>query len=180
VISYCLKNGRLALISYPERGLSNLVWPLTPSDRNSSPNIKSIIESKVQSTVQSRVQSPEFRFSTVPRTSVRESPACTKSMQFLTATLKCICNDPLTESCQCIVVVRWTGQLPLGLPYPITLQYKSNSVVKTTSLLLQCTDTTICRYHLLESTSKQASLVFIPPFTPCLSHLWNMVLHGSG
>ena len=37
-----------------------MVWPLTPGNWNSSPNIESIIESRVQSTVQSRVQCPGF------------------------------------------------------------------------------------------------------------------------
>ena len=44
--------------------LSNLAWPLTPGNQNSSPKIESkiesIIESRVQSMVQSRVQSPGF------------------------------------------------------------------------------------------------------------------------
>jgi len=30
-----------------------------------------------------------------------------------------------SEGCQCSVVVRWTGQLPFGLPYAISLQYQS-------------------------------------------------------
>jgi len=63
VISYCLKNGRLApissiIISIAEPTtssniktllLSTYAWPLTPGDQKSSPNIKSIIESRVQS-----------------------------------------------------------------------------------------------------------------------------------
>ena len=48
-----------------------------------------------------------------------------QAWKLLTATLKCICNCNLTESCQCIVVLRWTEQLLLGLPYPISLQYQS-------------------------------------------------------
>ena len=31
-----------------------------------------------------------------------------------------------SEGCQCIVLVRGTGQLPLGLPYTISLQHQSN------------------------------------------------------
>ena len=31
-----------------------------------------------------------------------------QAWKLLTATLKCICNCNLTESCQCIVVLRWT------------------------------------------------------------------------
>ena len=94
----CLKNGRLVLVlwsGYETRLapislfmqhtddelttssnvktslLSNLAWPLTPGDQNSSLNSESIIESRVQSTVQSRVQSPGFvlSLSLVPRPS---------------------------------------------------------------------------------------------------------------
>ena len=40
-------------------------------------------------------------------------------------------GDSLTdaEGCQCIVVVRWTGQLPFGLPYRISLQYQSKPLL---------------------------------------------------
>jgi len=43
---------------------------------------------------------------TTLRASVRESPAFTKRWKFLIAILKCIYTVFLTESCQCIVVVR--------------------------------------------------------------------------
>ena len=69
VLSYCLKISSI-IISAAYRWwahdktllLSNLVWPLTPGDWNSSPSIKSIIDSRVQSMTQSRVlaQSPGF------------------------------------------------------------------------------------------------------------------------
>ena len=55
------------------------------------------------------------------------------------------------DGCQCVVVVRGSGQLLLGLPYPISLPYQSkalclqfvcnqanHSMVKTTNLFLQC------------------------------------------
>ena len=39
--------------------------------------------------------------------------------KFLTTTLKCICNDSFTDVLRVVsvIVVRWTGQLPIGLPY---------------------------------------------------------------
>ena len=36
-------------------------------------------------------------------------------------------SQMLYESCQCNMVVRWTGQLPLGLPYAISLQYQKQT-----------------------------------------------------
>jgi len=38
-----------------------------------------------------------------------------------------------SEGCQCIVVVRWTVHLPLGLPYAISLQCQSKPLVTTVS-----------------------------------------------
>ena len=38
-----------------------------------------------------------------------------------------------SEVCLCIVVVRWTGQLPLGVPYVISLQYQSKPLITTVS-----------------------------------------------
>ena len=53
--------------------------------------------------------------------------------KFLTTTFKCICNDSfviiLSVVMQCIVVVRWTGKLPVGLPYAISLSYQIKSVI---------------------------------------------------
>ena len=52
-------------------------------------------------------------------TSVLPSPG----YEFLAATLKCICNDSFTDVLRVVsvlhVVVIWTGQLPIGLPYAI-------------------------------------------------------------
>ena len=58
---------------------------------------------------------------TTLRTSIRVI-TCIKSVHessFLHATLKCICNNSFTINCQCIVVVRRTGQLPLRFSYAI-------------------------------------------------------------
>ena len=38
-----------------------------------------------------------------------------------------------SEGCQGIAVVRWTGQLPLGLPYAISLHYQSKTLIITVS-----------------------------------------------
>ena len=75
-------------------------------------------------------------------------PGYLVTWRFLTATLKCICYESFTEGCWCIVVVRWTGQLPIELPYANSLPYLSKPIVTTvssaflqplaTTLFLQC------------------------------------------
>ena len=85
-------------------------------------------------------------------------------LNFLTATLKRICNDSFTHVWRLSVyiwIVRWTGKLPLMLPYVISSPHQSqphiyhclsslytakvtnHSVVRTTNLSLQSTPYTL-------------------------------------
>ena len=61
---------------------------------------------------------------TTLRTSVKESPVCIKN---LTTALKCICIDSFTGVLRVVVVVIWTEQLHLGLPYAISTPCKSKT-----------------------------------------------------
>ena len=55
------------------------------------------------------------------RTFVIPSPAWLRAWKFLiTTTMKWLLYR-CSEGCQCIVVVRWTVQLPIGLPFTISL-----------------------------------------------------------
>ena len=72
-----------------------------------------------------------------PLTSVRELPACIKAWKILTATLKCICKDSLTNVLRvvkCIVVVIWTKPVCFGC----LMQLVYNTIVNILWSLFNC------------------------------------------